>query len=202
MTHSRSFANAVVLPNGKIFVTGGQTYAVPFTDATSVKTPELYDPATNQWQVLPPHVVSRTYHSIALLLPDGRIWTGGGGLCGGCSTNHADAQVFSPSYLFYNDDYAVRPTINAGPTQLAVGATFSITTNKACQSFSFIRYGSATHTVNTDQRRVVLNPTSTNGNTYTFTLPNDAGILLPGYWMLFATSGGVPSVAQTIKVTL
>lgn len=202
MHNPRAFANGVVLPNGKIFVTGGQTFAVPFTDVTAIKTPELYDPATNTWTVLPPHVVSRNYHSIALLLPDARIWTGGGGLCGGCNANHADSQIFSPSYLWANNNLAVRPVINTAPGTLVVGATFSITTNNACQSFAFIRYGSATHTVDTDQRRVVLNPTATNGNTYTFKLPTDAGILLPGQWMLFATSGGVPSVAKTITVTL
>lgn len=202
MANRRAFANGVVLPNGKIFVTGGQTHAVPFTDATAIKTPELYDPATNTWTVLPAHVVSRNYHSIALLLPDARVWTGGGGLCGGCSTNHADSQIFSPSYLWNGNNLATRPVITAAPTQLTVGATFTITTNNACQSFSFIRYGSATHTVDTDQRRIVMNPTATNGNTYTFKLPTDAGIVLPGQWMFFATSGGVPSVAKTIKVVL
>lgn len=202
MANRRSFANGVVLPDGKIIVTGGQTHAVPFTDATAVKTPEVYDPATNTWTVLPPHVVSRNYHSIALLLPDARVWTGGGGLCGECSANHQDAQVFSPAYLFNGNNLATRPSITAAPTQLAVGATFSITTNSACQAFSFIRYGSATHTVDTDQRRIVLNPTGTNGNTYTFKLPADAGVLLPGQYMLFALRNGVPSVAATIKVTL
>ena len=33
MRNARAFANAVILPNGKVFVTGGQTYAVPFSDA-------------------------------------------------------------------------------------------------------------------------------------------------------------------------
>jgi len=199
MANRRSFANAVILPNGKIFVAGGQTHAVPFTDTTAVKNPELWDPATQTWSTLPPHVVSRNYHSLALLLPDGRVYTAGGGLCGGCSTNHADAQVYSPAYLFNG----ARPSITAAPTTLVVGAGFSITTNTGVTSFSLIRYGSATHTVDTDQRRVVLTPTKTAGTTYTFTLPNDAGVLLPGYWMLFAlNSAGVPSVAKTIKITL
>jgi galactose oxidase len=200
MANQRSFANAVILPNGKVFVTGGQTHAVPFTDTTAVKTPELFDPATETWTTLPPHVVSRNYHSLALLMLDGRVFTTGGGVCGGCSANHADAQIYSPSYLFNG----ARPQITAtSATILAVGATFTVTTNIACSSFSVIRYGSATHTVDTDQRRIPLTPTATNGNTYTFKLPSDAGIALPGMWGFWAlTAGGVPSSAQTLKITL
>ena len=199
MANVRSFANAVILPDGKIFVTGGQTYAEPFTDVTAVKTPELWDPATQTWTTLPPHVVSRNYHSVAVLMLDGRVFTAGGGVCGGCSTNHADAQIFSPAYTYGN-----RPQITAvSATTMAIGSTFTVTTNTACSSFSIIRYGSATHTVDTDQRRIALTPTSSNGNTYTFQLPADAGIALPGMWSLWAlTSAGVPSVATTLKLTL
>ncbi len=35
MTYARAFANSVVLPTGQIFTVGGQTYAVPFSDATA-----------------------------------------------------------------------------------------------------------------------------------------------------------------------
>jgi galactose oxidase len=67
---------------------------------------------------------------------------------------------------------------------------------------SLIRYGSATHTVNTDQRRIPLSPTPAGTNSYKVTVPSDSGIALPGYWMLFAiNSNGVPSVASTIKIT-
>lgn len=32
------------------------------------------------------------------------------------------------------------------------------------------------------------------------TLPDDAGVLIPGYYYLFAMSGGVPSVAKFVWV--
>lgn len=200
MANARSFANAVILPNGKVWVGGGQNYAVPFTDSTAVKTPELWDPATQTWTTLPPHVVSRNYHSLAILMLDGRIWHGGGGVCGGCSTNHADGQIYSPSYLFNG----ARPVITGtSTTTMAVGATFTVTTNTACTSFSLIRLGSATHTVDTDQRRIPLTPSKTAGTTYTFTLPSDAGVALPGMWSFWAlNSAGVPSVATVMKITL
>ncbi|KAB8295126.1 hypothetical protein EYC80_007057 [Monilinia laxa] len=204
MTYKRAFANGVVLPDGKVIVTGGQPYAVPFTDTNAVLTPELWDPATQTFTILPPHTIPRTYHSMALLMLDGRVFTGGGGLCGSCATNHADAQIYSPAYLFNtNGTLANRPVISSATSTVAVGGTVTIQTDSEVTTFSMTRYGSATHTVNTDQRRIPLKPVTTNGNTYTFTIPADPGIALPGYWMFWAiNSAGVPSVASTIKITL
>lgn len=148
--------------------------------------------------------VPRTYHSIALLLPDATVIAGGGGLCGtGCAQNHFDLQVFSPPYLFNADGTrAVRPVISSvSATQLRPGAQLTITTAQSVASFSLVRYGSATHTINTDQRRVPLSPLSILGFAHVVMLPSDSGVLVPGYWMLFAiNSAGVPSVATIIKV--
>ena len=202
MTYARSFANAVVLPDGKVFITGGQAYAVPFTDTTSVQYPELWDPATSKFTVMNPMAIPRTYHSIALLMPDATVINGGGGLCGTCTTNHFDAEVFSPPYLFNADgSRATRPVITSVSAKtVVVGGSITATTNSAVTSFSLIRYGSSTHTVDTDQRRIALTPI-TSGMSYTFKVPSDAGIALPGYWMLFAiNSAGVPSVASTILI--
>lgn len=204
MTYARAFHNSVILPDGKVFVVGGQAYPVPFTDTTAPLPAELFDPATNTWSVVAPVNVPRTYHSVALLLPNATVIAGGGGLCGrGCRENHADAIVWTPPYLLNSDGSArTRPRIaSVSRTSLRPGESLSITTNVNA-TFSLVRYGSTTHTVNTDQRRVVLRPTAS-GLTYTATLPSDPGVLLPGPWMLFALdSSGVPSVATTIRILL
>lgn len=72
MQYARAFANGVVLPNGKVFITGGQARPVPFSDATAVFAPELFDPATGKFTTLNPMAIPRTYHSWALLMPDGK----------------------------------------------------------------------------------------------------------------------------------
>ncbi|CAF1160839.1 unnamed protein product [Adineta steineri] len=77
MSYARAFANAVVLPDGKVFITGGQAYAVPFSDDTSVFCPELWDPTTNKFTTLNANNIPRNYHSVALLLPDGTVFSGG-----------------------------------------------------------------------------------------------------------------------------
>ena len=66
--------------------------------------------------------------------------------------------------------------------------------------FALVRMVSATHSVNTDQRRIPLSFSGTGGN-YQLAIPADRGVVLPGNYMLFAMdSGGVPSVARTINI--
>jgi galactose oxidase len=201
MANARSFANSVVLPDGKVVVFGGENYGVPFSDNTAVLTPELWDPVRQVFDPLNPAVVPRDYHSVALLMPDGRVFTGGGGLCGGCSTNHFNAEIFTPPNLLNRDGTpAPRPIITAAPDTAANGASITVSTDRQVSAFSIVRFGAVTHTVDTDQRRIALAPTAVQAG-YTVTIPADPGIAVPGYYMLFALDGhGVPSVAKIIRI--
>ena len=204
MTYKRAFHNGVALPDGKIFVVGGQSYPVPFTDDTSIFVPELYNPETDTWAIMDKMAVPRTYHSVALLMPDATVFVGGGGLCAGCSQNHFNAEIFQPPYLFTaSGDLATRPVINTVSSgTVKLGMNIIVNTNGPVTKFALIRYGSATHTVDTDQRRIPLTPVGA-GNIYTITVPNDAGIAIPGPWMLFALdANGIPSVSKSIMITL
>lgn len=80
MAYPRGFANAVVLPDGQILVTGGQKKSLVFTDTDGVLFPEIFNPATKAWRTLAPEDVPRNYHSVSLLLPDATVFSGGGGL--------------------------------------------------------------------------------------------------------------------------
>ena len=202
MTYQRAFANSVVLPDGQVVTMGGQTYAVPFSDANSVFNAELWDPATDAFTVMAPAAVARNYHSVGILLPDGRVFSGGGGLCGTCATNHPDGQIFSPPYLFNADgSLRTRPTIVSAPASAPTGQTITVTTGGPVSQFSMVRYGESTHTVDNDQRRVPLSIVSSSGNTYQLAIPADPGVALPGPYMLFALDGsGTPSVSATISI--
>lgn len=81
MSYPRGFSNAVVLPDGKILVTGGQRKSLVFSDTDGILSPELFDPITKAWKLMTMEAVARNYHSTSLLLADGRVWSGGGGLC-------------------------------------------------------------------------------------------------------------------------
>lgn len=203
MSYRRIFHNSIVLPDGQVFTTGGQTFGQPFADIGADLTPEMWSPTTNQFRKMLPNSIPRTYHSVALLLLDGTVFSGGGGLCADCSTNHFDAQIYTPQYLLNSDGTnRVRPVISSvSTTSLRVGQTLTINTGAAISTASLVRYGSSTHTVNTDQRRIPLTLTRTATNRYTVTIPSDPGVALPGYWMLFVmNTSGTPSIARTIKV--
>jgi galactose oxidase len=205
MAHPRAYANGVVLPNGGVLVVGGQTHAHAFFDDNSVLTPELYNPATLTFTPMAPMSTPRNYHSVALLMPDGRVFSGGGGLCGdGCAYNHPDGAFFSPPYLFEADGAtpAPRPALVQAPAAARLGTTVTVATTGPVAAFDLIRMSATTHTVNTDQRRVPLAFTpGASTNTYALSLPADPGVAVPGYWMLFAIdANGVPSVAKTVLV--
>jgi galactose oxidase len=201
MRYARAYHNSVVLPDGKVLVVGGQAYPVPFSDNTSVRNAELWDPATETFTTLAAAGVPRNYHSVGLLLPDARVFVGGGGLCGSCSTNHFNAEIFTPPYLLNADGTAKsRPAITAAPTTAAYGAAITVSTDRAVSKFSLVRLGTTTHTVNTDQRRIALTPTAVTGG-YRLTIPTDPGVVLPGNYMLFAMdANGVPSVSRNIQI--
>ncbi|MFI9293522.1 discoidin domain-containing protein [Streptomyces gardneri] len=204
MDNARAFGNSVVLPDGKVAVFGGQTYPVPFSDATSVLTPELWDPATGRFTPLASMAIPRNYHSVANLLPDGRIFSGGGGLCGDCATNHADGSVFTPPYLLNADGSPKpRPVITGGvPPRAAAGTSLTVRTGGPVASFVLMRAAAATHSTDNDQRRVPLASTAAAPGTYTVSIPADKGVVLPGTYMLFALDAqGVPSIARFITVS-
>ncbi len=58
--------------------TGGATGYRMNPTSTFVKSTQILDPKTMTWAKAPDATVGRTYHSGALLLPDGRVLTFGG----------------------------------------------------------------------------------------------------------------------------
>jgi hypothetical protein len=199
MLYPRDFANGVVLPDGRVFVAGGLDNAKGFSDLGNIKAAEMFDPVAKSWTELPPMATPRPYHSIVLLLADARVLVGGGGLCSGgpCSVNHTNVEIYSPPYLFAG----ARPSITAAPPTIAAdGSTFPVTVAGAVTSFSLVRMPSVTHTVDTDQRYMALAATGS-GGAWTLTSPANHNVAPPGYYMLFALAGGVPSVAAIVKVT-
>jgi galactose oxidase len=204
MAYPRAFSNGVVLPNGQVVIVGGQTVPVPFSDDTSILISEIWDPDTQVFRQLKPMQTPRNYHSTAILLPDGRVFSGGGGQCGrGCAGNHFNTEILTPPYLLNPDgSAAARPSITSAPATASLGGTLAVTTNTPVMSFVLMRLSSNTHTVNNDQRRVPIPIQSTSSATsYTLAIPADPGTVLPGYYFLFAMNAkNVPSVAATIRI--
>ncbi len=202
MAFPRQLANAVVLPSGEVMVIGGNTSGLKFSDVGSILTPELWNPRTGTWRSLTAMATPRNYHSVALLLPDGRVWSGGGGLSATVATNHQDAEIYTPPALFApNGSLAVRPVITEAPTLIGPNNTFTVRATPGIGKFAFIRMSAVTHSVNTDLRYLSVPYVETTPGVYTLTAHSSSNVLMPGYWMLFALDAqSVHSVSKIIQV--
>lgn len=186
LRYARQFANSVILPNGEVIVIGGNTSGRKFNDTGSILIPEIWNPQTGLWREVAAMSVPRNYHSLALLLPDGRVWSGGGGLSGN-SADHRDAQLFTPPQLFATDGTpAVRPVISQKPTYIAPSSVFQVTASTGVTRFTLIKMSSQTHSMNTDLRFLNVPFTQTAPGSYRLTAHSNVNVLTPGYWMLFA----------------
>ncbi|MEQ1765831.1 MAG: galactose oxidase-like domain-containing protein, partial [Methylotenera sp.] len=119
------------------------------------------------------------------------------------SSNHPDAQVYSPAYLFNPDgSLATRPEIINAPNLVSYGRVIDVIASPDVNKFSMIKMSSTTHALNSDMRFLNVPFTSTSDGNYNLTLHTNPNVMTPGYWMLFALNAqGVPSVAKVIKVT-
>jgi galactose oxidase len=64
-----------------------------------------------------------------------------------------------------------------------------------------MRSSSVTHSLNNEQRRVPVTFTVGTAGEYQLHIPSDPGVVVPGYYMLFALDAkGVPSVSHTLLV--
>ena len=209
MEYGRRQHNLTVLADGTVLATGGISSGAALVDMDNGVYPaELWNPATGQWRTLAAMQVTRQYHSTALLLPDARVLSSGGGVCGTCDSVGylaKNAEVFSPPYLFKDDgsgELAPRPEITSAPDEMTYNAPFSVSTPNAdsIRKVALVRLGAVTHSVNMDQRYVPL-PFTADGDTVDVTAPANANLAPPGVYMLFVIDAdGVPSVARTVRV--
>ena len=203
MDNARRFPNGIVLPNGEVFVVGGNTSGTKFSDNGTVLVPEIWNPDTGTWRSVSPMQVPRNYHSVALLMTDGRVFVGGGGLCGGCAANHQDVEIYSPAYLYNsNGSLATRPVITSAPGRAQYGETLSIGASANLDRFTMVKMAATTHGLTTDQRFLEIPFSENSSGNYSLSLHQNLNVITPGYWMIFAfNSQGVPSEAHTIQVT-
>lgn len=219
MSVGRRQMNTTVLADGSVLATGGETSAgagglVDLNHAATAA--ERWDPATGNWQVLSSASRIRQYHSAASLLPDGRVVTGGGGICRDCvSAGYLEKNIeyFSPPYMFKKDGsgaLAARPSASRWPATISINTSFNLSTlgTTPVSKIALVGLSDVTHDVNQGQRYIPLNFTVTSVNTgsppavnYNIVGPATGGVAPPGHYMLFVIdNAGVPSIAKTVQV--
>ncbi len=198
MNFARRHLNGALLPDGSILVIGGVAGEGFDNESRPVFAAELWNPVSETWTLLPSAQSIRGYHSTALLLPDGRVLTAGGGQGGGAVGNHTESEIYFPPYLFKGP----RPVINAVPLTLNYSDTFVVQTPNAASiaKVSLIRLPSVTHAFDQNQRFLSLDFTPGSGS-LTVSAPVSANLAPPGHYMLFiVNTDGVPSIAKIIAI--
>jgi PKD repeat protein len=193
MAFPRRHLNATLVPTGEVLVIGGSS-GTNFNDKDlPVHQAEIWNPTTGAWTILASNTANRTYHSTAILMPDGRILSAGANEVG-----MRTAELFSPPYLFRGP----RPTITGAPRLVAYGASFRVTTPEASDiaKVSLIRLGSTTHAFDSSERFTWLSFRRETG-ALTITAPPNPNVAPPGHYLLFVlNSNEVPSVARIVKL--
>ena len=206
MKNQRRQFNATVLPDGTVLVTGGTKAAGfnNFWDGNPVHEAELWNPVNDTWTTMALENSDRCYHSVALLLPDGRVLSAGGGEYNEADLpnpqrNLTDGQLFEPPYLFKGP----RPTIKSAPKEINYGKTFPVTvgTSDSIKRVSLVRLGSVTHCRNMSQSLMFLEPFTPASPTMMVPAPADENRAPPGHYMLFVLNKeDVPSEARIVRV--
>lgn len=207
LSTNREWVNGVLLPDGRVLAVGGANQGASWNDGSVASygvayTAEVWDPRTGVWTQQAAGAVPRLYHSTALLLPDGRVLSAGGGSPG--PVTNTNAELFSPDYLrTAAGTPAPRPTITGiSADELTPGQSFNLSVGNGAdiERVTLVKTGSATHAFNMDQRFVELG-FATNGNTVTAALPASSAVLTPGYYMLSVLDeNDIPSTSQIVEI--
>jgi hypothetical protein len=239
LNQGRFNQNTVILPTGELITLGGTSSNVEpydpceqpcgpcppspepgFTfalDPERYRPPELFLPGdgAGNWVTLisSPVLLPRSYHAVAGLLPDGRVF-----VAGGRDPGHVwyTVDIYSPQYMFCQ-----RPMITAWPDPTpSVGAmtikyfnvepTFDINvtlsdSQNTVERIVLLRNGSITHAQDMSQRYVELAHALPVGNPPFLSIqvqaPLDGFIAPPGYYLLYVverkSDPGQPKIAPS-----
>lgn len=209
MAQPRINATGVLLPDGKVLVVGGHNLHKFNGGSVPSNQAELYDPVLDSWTPMATMSQPRMYHSIALLIPDGRVVVAGGyDPNGPGDQNRKSLEFFEPPYMHNG----TRPTLTAvsradGPSgELAYGRGFTITSPQAAaiRKVALMRPGSVTHHTDSEQRHVPLEFVHEAGTDRLHVAPvTDATVAPPGPYMVWIVDDqGRPCVrAPFVRLT-
>ena len=198
LLESRIHPNAVLLPDGTVFICGGKEESG--TPANGGRC-ELYDPAAGTLTEMDELHYPRHYHSVALLLPSGQVMAAAGASPGGCSLSAFNTiELFSPPYLFRG----ARPAVAGVPRSIYRGRHFKLRTPDPCAiaRVVLVRPMAVTHQTDSEQRVVSLAFEPSGKGKIKVTSPggrHPKGLAPCGYYMLFVINHkGVPSVGEFV----
>jgi hypothetical protein len=204
----RHHPSTVILPDGRILILAGHD------DESAVKQTgfaEYVDPRNNfaltQGAAQMPE--TRGYHTVTVLLPDGRVLVGGGNVDGRDAVERTDFRYYFPDYMFKE-----RPRIAYTQETIRIAEYFFVHVphKTRISEAALMGLGSMTHSFDMSQRHVQLrlfNPKiikCVDGehdcyDLYMIQAPTSKEMAPPGYYMLFILDESrVPSQGKIMKL--
>lgn len=160
----------------------------------NISAASIFNPATDAWTTIPADPVGRNYHSMNLLLPDGRVMILGSNPIDG--SVEMRVSIYNPPYLYRG----TRPTVTSAPANATYGQSISFEVTGNVASASLTSPMSSTHQMDTNSRLVDLPITGT-GTTRNAVVPSNAALLPPGPYMLTVLDDkGAVSTARWITI--
>jgi hypothetical protein len=193
LAYGRKYLAPVILPDGKVVVFGGAAQG----NSNPRYNPEMFNPSTGAWTTLSAASVPRVYHQVALLLPDGRVWTAGSTPTR--SRWELRTEFFRPAYFS-----ATRPSISGTPSVGSYGGSITIPTSSpsAISRASLVKCPDTTHHYDSNMRLIWLGVRTRTSNSITVQAPLNANLAPPAYYYIHViNSSGIPSVARIIRIS-
>jgi hypothetical protein len=208
MAFGRVNHNAVILLDGSVLIVGGveklpSGTCVFRTTPERFKPPEIFGgPAGWTWQQMDVQMSQRNYHSVAGLLPDGRVFSAGG------MADEWSVELYGPPYMYK----LPRPEILTEYTSpfahgQQVPIDVKVRGGGEVDRVALVRIGTSTHAFDMSQRYICLpepqlQPPANEVWSGLVTLPPNGFVAPPGWYMLTAIGGTfhTPSPAKWIKI--
>ena len=199
MASRRHHPSTVLLPDGRILIVNGHD---DLDVMNVVNRHTLYVDPKNSFSVdygadevpcpTEPQCEVRGYHSVALLLPDGRVFVGGGRKVGPetdpTNNERDDFRFYYPLYMFDPNRSII---VGGVPATAAYGASFDVTLwkggteTRTIQEGALVGLGSMTHSIDMNQRHIQVAVTTLASGQIRVTMPAGAKTAPPGPYMLF-----------------
>jgi Domain of unknown function (DUF1929) len=198
------YPNVVQLPDDDLLISNGSR-DYRGKGKSELLLASLYHPATNTLTPAADPTVGRSYHSEGILMPNGQVITLGGDSLFADALDSKTAkfekrlEIYTPPYAFHGP----QPVITTAPAEATAGTTMVVTSPDAASitRARLMRPSAATHATDLDQRSVALDIVKNSGGELRLSIPAEATLVPPGYYMLFLLNGaGTPSVAHWVHV--
>ena len=196
MQTPRHHPSTVLLPDGRMLIIAGHNDAGD-PGVGKAQTVDPSDGFSVSWgTAVMPEI--RGYHTVTLLLPDGRVLVGGGNPDGNFGREKSNFRYYEPAYVA-----VPRPSITGAPASFGYGEVIRVdgSSETTLSEVVLIGLGSMTHSIDMNQRYVQLGPSESGPGYLEVLTPPDARTAPPGPYMLFLLDENrVPSVAKMVQL--